>query len=163
VLRKLENISRTIGSRQTMPSFPPRCQHRQRICCEQSMPNALVVRIFRAVMRSLVQRSSRTERLKFVRAKDRLPPSGRSTRILNVRAQYNWGPLACISAQIASEVHRQRRRRLVSARLLTTRLCALLAFCRSGSALRPVVTGLEYPNPGRSTCMHADHLCGWLR
>jgi hypothetical protein len=40
--------------------------------------------------------------------------------------------------------------------LLTTRICAPLAFCRLGSAPRLVVTGLQYPNPGQSTCMHGD-------
>src|SRR6516165_5075380 len=43
-----------------------------------------------------------------------------------------------------------------------TRICALLAFCRSGSASRLVVTGLEYPNPGRSTCMHGDGSLMWM-
>src|SRR5262245_34760515 len=46
--------------------------------------------------------------------------------------------------------------------MLMTRICALLAFCRSGSASRLVVTGLDHPNPGRSTCMHGDGSLTWM-
>jgi hypothetical protein len=66
-----------------------------------------------------------------------------------------------ISSQIKSLLS-SRPPTTVIGRLLMTRICALLAFCRSGSASRLVVTGLEYPNPGRSTCMHGDGSLMWM-
>jgi hypothetical protein len=47
-------------------------------------------------------------------------------------------------------------------RVLMTRICAPLAFCRSASASRAVVTRLEYPKPGRNICMRGDGSLMWM-